>query len=653
MAIIDLGVVGCVNRGNYIGGTEPYDLLQIVKYDGGIYQCIQPHNTQHLPTDTAYWQLWVDPSGTGFDFVHTYNPATNTNAPLNSTWLNTTTFEIFVCRDATLGDNVWEGSEGTIISTAYIAAPTVTVTGEPSSVPLTPTITGTAYSIVGSSETHTDTDIEVYQGATLVHSANVTTSLTSYTMPSGILVAATSYTFKMRYNSTTLTGAFGSKTATTSIAPTASEQGELGFSVAPTTEAFAVLGLAEMTGTKTAGHDNYGNYQHTNGSIVCWMPRMWYRIGHASSPRYATYGANAIDIVPASAYANEAAANADGYVLHRAFIDGGSTKSGFFIDKYVNSKSGAAAVSVKNGVPISLTTSTSFTNSNGMISGCTGILADAVYLARARGAGWNVTSVFMRGWLALCSLAQAQAATNTTNCAWYDATGVNNFPKGCNNGSLADTNDSSVTFTSAGDSGASAKPKAGSGSNFAKTTHNGANNGVADVNGSLFQVDLGLTSPAANATDTVQITSDLIYVLKQSAYLKDLTGGFGGATDAWGTSGNLSDRYDAVTSPIAIGSSAGQAYWGNGTNAVLSNATSGVAKDFCGFFFKDSNSVQSSGGSNLFGNDYFYKYNRANMFVCSCGDWGHGSAAGVFSRDLSYYRSDGDGGVGFRSSAYV
>ena len=653
MALINLGRVGIVNKGDYIGGTTQYKILDVVKYDGGIYQCIQAHNTAHLPTDIAYWQLWIDPSGTGFDFVHSYNPAISTNAALNTTWFNTTTFEIFVCRDATLNANEWEGSEGTIISPAYIAAPTVTVTGEPSSVTLTPTITGTAYSIVGSSEPHTDTDIEVYQGAILVHSANVTTSLTSYTMPSAILAASTAYAFKMRYNSATLTGAFGSKTATTSAGATSTNQGELGFSVAPTTEPFAVMGLSAMTGTTTVGHDNYGNYQHTNGSIVCWMPRMWYRIGHASSPRYATYGANAIDMLPASAYANEAAANADGYALHRVFIDGGSTKSGFFIDKYVNSKSGAAAVSVKNGVPISLTTSTSLANSNGMISGCTGILADAVYLARARGAGWNVTSVFMRGWLALCSLAQAQAAINTTNCAWYDATGVKNFPKGCNNGSLADINDSSVTFTSAGDSGSSVKPKAGSGSNFAKTTHNGANNGVADVNGSLYQVDLGLTSPGANPTDATTITSDFIYVLKQSAYLKDLTGGFGGATDAWGTSGNLSDRYDAVTSPIAIGSSSRIVHWGNGTNAVLSNATSGVAKDFCGFFFKDSNSVQSNGGSNLFGNDYFHKYNRANMFVFSCSNWGGVSNAGVFYRNLTYGRSGDYDGVGFRSSAYV
>ena len=602
--------------------------------------------------DFVHWQL--SDSSSFATIVDSYEGVGNLTSWTPSAPANTSVY-VRVMQGSDNHRSEWSSSINYTTPNIYIQAPTLSVTGTSSDVPETPTLTAGTFSVSGGSDTYTSTDFEVRKTSdnSLVWSTTHTGLSTS--IPSGSLQVSTSYKFRARHNGTTYgSSAWTDVVATTKSAfVTYSNQGELGFSVAPTTEAFAVLSLAEMTGTTTVGHDNYGNYIHTNGSIVCWMPRMWYRIGHTSSPRYATYGANAIDMVPASAYANEAAANADGYVLHRAFIDGGSTKSGFFIDKYINSKSGSAAVSVKNGAPISLTTSTSFTNSNGMISGCTGILADAVYLARARGAWWNVTSVFMRGWLALCSLAQAQAADNTTDCAWYDATGVKNFPKGCNSGSLTDTNDNSVTFTSAGDSGASAKPKAGSGSPFAKTTHNGANNGVADVNGSMFQVDLGLTSPGTNATDAVNITSDLIYVLKQSAYLKDLTGGFGGSTDAWGTSANLVDRYDAITSPIAIGSSIGVVHWGNGTNAVLSNATSGAARDLCGFFFKDSNSVQSSGGSNLFGNDYFYKYNIANMFVLSCGNWDYTSAAGLFCRYLTDARSDDAGSVGFRSSAYV
>jgi hypothetical protein len=199
-----------------------------------------------------------------------------------------------------------------------------------------------------------------------------------------------------------------------------------------------------MTGTTDPANANYGNYQYSDGSVMVFVPKFYYRIGNAASPRFASYGANAIDIVGAETFASETAANAAGYTLHRAFIDGGSEKQGFFIDKYLASKNGTTTCkSVQNGVPISLTTSTSYTNSNGM-TGCTGIYADAVVLARARGAGtFNVASIFMYSALAMLSLAHGQAATGTTNCAWYDATGVNNFPKGCNNGSLADTNETS------------------------------------------------------------------------------------------------------------------------------------------------------------------------------------------------------------------
>jgi len=223
-------------------------------------------------------------------------------------------------------------------------------------------------------------------------------------------------------------------------------------------------------GTFSPLDPDYGNYQYSDGSVLVFVPKFYYRIGHASSARYATYGTNAIDVVGTEAYANEAAANAAGYAMHRAFYDGGAEKSGFFIDKYLASKNGNSCKSVQNGNPISLTTNASYNPSNGM-TGCNGILADAVVLARSRSAGvFNVASIFMYDALAKLSLAHAQASSSTTYCAWYDAT--NNFPKGCNNGSLADTNDATVTFSNA-TPGVDTKPLTGSASNLAKTTHNG------------------------------------------------------------------------------------------------------------------------------------------------------------------------------------
>jgi len=206
-------------------------------------------------------------------------------------------------------------------------------------------------------------------------------------------------------------------------------------------------GFSAMTGTTDPASENYGNYQYSDGSVMCFVPRFYYRIGSASSPRYATYGANAVDIVGIDTFTDEAAANAAGYAMHRAFIDGGAVKSGFFIDKYLCSKNGTTSgKSVKNGDPISLTTNSSY-NPSSTMTGCTGILADAVVLSRARGTGFNTASIFMYSALALLSLAHGQAATATTYCAWYDAGGTTNFPKGCNNGSLADHVDASVTYS--------------------------------------------------------------------------------------------------------------------------------------------------------------------------------------------------------------
>ena len=108
-----------------------------------------------------------------------------------------------------------------------------------------------------------------------------------------------------------------------------------------------------MLGTNDPASDNYGNYIHTNGSIVCWLPKTFYRVGHSSSPRFATYGANALDMVGTDVFATEVEANASGYALHRCFINGGTEQPGVFVDKYMNSKDGTtASKSVFGGVPI-------------------------------------------------------------------------------------------------------------------------------------------------------------------------------------------------------------------------------------------------------------------------------------------------------------
>jgi hypothetical protein len=270
-------------------------------------------------------------------------------------------------------------------------------------------------------------------------------------------------------------------------------------------------------------------------------------------------------------------------------------------------------------------------------------------LARTRGAGvFNVASIFMYDAIAKLSLAHGQAATGTANCAWHDATGTTNFPKGCNNSALADVNDTSVTYAV---STTSPKPKTRATAGFAKTTHNGQECGVADVNGSMYQVMLGLTMTGTSATDTAAITTGNAYVLKSSVALASLTGGFGGATDAWGTTSSLAATHDLINGFLPWTSTTGWEYFGNGSNQVFSGATSGT--DYLRSCSGIANTTgMSAAGTNQFGADGNYRYGRANLFPYASGFWYSAASAGVFCRYWDSSRSSDDIGAGFRAAAY-
>ncbi len=521
------------------------------------------------------------------------------------------------------------------------------------------TLTSSEFSWYGTSDTHLDSYWQLATDAgfaSIVQSTSAdAANKTSWTV-SGLSTSQTYY-WRVRHRGAN-NGVSEWSTATSFVTKATfggliGTQGGQGFGVGEYPGTLP-SGFSAMTGTSDKASANYGNYQYSDGSIMVFVPRFYYRIGNTDSPRYATYGANAIDIVGIETFATEAEANAAGYAMHRAFKDGGADKSGFFIDKYMASKNGTTSCkSVKNGVPISLTTNTNYTNSNGMTTGegsCTGVLADAVLLARSRGVGtFNVASVFMYSALAMLSLAHAQASSNTTYCAWYDAT--NNFPKGCNK-SLADVNDAGVKYTSAGDSGSSSKPKTGSGSPFAKTTHNGQECGVADLNGSMYQVMLGITNAGTSDTDTTQKTNGDAYVLKTSVALSSLTHGFNGTNDAWGDETNLATKYDLETGLFPWSNATGFVRFGNGANQVFSGATSGIGwkRTACGI--QDSTSGTSSEGTNQFGNDGCIQYNRANMLVISADAWDNATRSGVFFRSWSFYRSQNSYFIGFRAGAY-
>lgn len=554
----------------------------------------------------------------------------------------------------------WSNVVGFTTADTYISTPTNVAPADGAvDIGERPTLEASAFAVVSGTDTHISSRFWAYDiaTATLVHDSGVIAATETYQLPANVLEPdATQYGWEAAYEGDALgwSGRSQRTSFTTSenfggLIGNAGGQG-FGVGVYPATLSG---GMVEMTGTTDVTHDNYGNYMHqASGSIMGFVPRFYYRIGNPASPNYATYGANAIDIAGADQFADESAANADGYALHRAFIDGGQVKHGFFFDKYICSPNGAndAGISVKNGVPISLATSSGYTNSAGM-AGCDGQLSDAVVLSRARGAGFNNATVFMYSAIALLSLAHGQGATSDTHCAWYDGTDTTNYPKGCNS-SLADVDDAGVTFTTAGDSDAN-KPLTGSGTPFAKTTHNGQPNGIADVNGAMYQVALGITSPGSTPTSSSQISNGDTYVLKESVALADLTAGHGGATDAWGTAGSLAVNYDSAPGLLPWGSSTGNVYFGNGTNQVFDEAVSGAGylRTACGI--QQDTSAMSGSGTNLFGQDRCYQYNRENMFVLCAGHWGDGSDAGVFSRVWRGSRAGSYGHGGFRASRFI
>lgn len=524
----------------------------------------------------------------------------------------------------------------------------------------TVTLAASAFEWLGQLDTHLNSDWQVAIDAafnTIIASSPADAVNKTSWVASGLSVSQTYY-WRVRYRGTnngvsewSEPFSFSTKSTFGGLIGT---QGGQGFGVGEYPHSLP-SGFSALSGTGDPASANYGNYQYSDGSIMVFVPLFYYRIGHTSSPRYATYGLNAVDIVGIETFASEAAANAAGYALHRAFKDGGSVKSGFFVDKYLASKNGSTSCrSVKDGVPISLSTDTAYTNSNGMVTSegtCTGILADAILLSRSRGVGtFNVASIFMYDALATLSLAHGQASTSATNCAWYDAT--NNFPKGCNNNALADINDAGVTFVIAGTSGESVQPKTGSGTPFAKTTHNGQACGVADLNGSMWQVVLGVTSPGSSATDAALVANGDAYVLKTSVALSSLRAGWNGTNDAWGDVTNLATKYDLISGFFPWGSATGWVYFGNGGNQVFGGATSGTSylRKCCGV--QETTAGASAAGTNLFGADGCYQYNRANLFPQVSGDWGSTARAGVFSRYWNSNRSDGYASFGFRAAAY-
>ena len=206
-------------------------------------------------------------------------------------------------------------------------------------------------------------------------------------------------------------------------------------------------GYTPMSGYADRMSPNFGNYQYLDGSVVVFRPKYYYKIGTGTNGLVV----NAIDIKGVDTYPTTVLANADGYALCRSFIDGGVEVPGKFDDKYMCSKvsygGNFIAGSIKNGLPISTAAAH---NPIADLTACTGsnTYADSIRAAKARNAYTYCMSVFDDISLARISVAHGQKSFGPAYCGWYHAT--TNFPKGCNDNALKDTNDATVVYVSDG-----------------------------------------------------------------------------------------------------------------------------------------------------------------------------------------------------------
>jgi len=373
--------------------------------------------------------------------------------------------------------------------------------------------------------------------------------------------------------------------------------GEKGFGVgiAPTLP----VGFSEMVGSTDVNSANYGNYTDASGSVMVYIPKCFYKIdgnniSYSSTPQ-------------------------TDYDLERAFIDGGAEHDGIFVDKYGCGNEDGVFVSKQGIDPVSTHADH---NPVASIDGCSENTYEQIFLAvKSRGADYGVTPIFVFSMLARMSIAHQQASTGTTNCAWNDIEPY--APKGCNDNALADTNDTDLTFTGSGYSNCALT---GSALVLAKTTHNGQDCGIADLNGNMYDIPSCLTRNDA----------DGFMVLKESVFFKDID------------LTNLSDiaLYDVIDISDVVSGNDGWTYFGNADEHVFDMS----ARTDIGI---PLSSGHSADGTSKFGNDGLYRYLKDAMVPLVGGSWGGTAYAGVFSLHLSYVRSGSNYAVGGRASVIL
>lgn len=380
-----------------------------------------------------------------------------------------------------------------------------------------------------------------------------------------------------------------------------------------------------------------GNYVDETGSWMCFFPIAKMRIGHSASPKYATFGANTVEMADLSTAERTAKLGltytaktdldlGDGWFIPPCFVDGGKVLKGLWFDKYKGGFENGKLMSKKGLEPIHSHTDSRYGPrfSDVLVAGVSAgsNRYDTAYnVVKSRGTDYCVPSNQFYSYLNLLVQCQAQNATSTLECAWI---GVEpKQPKG-NNNSLKDYNDSSVKYNQAQSLNAG-KSTTGAVVNFERTTHDGSILGVSDVNGGMYEIASGFT----------RTSTDGFLTIKKSVALKDLT-----STTAFDVA-----NFDPINIADVVAGNDGWIKFGNGANAVFENT---VASDRTFNGIPLATGV-SANGINQWGQDGVYRYLAHEMVPIRAGYWTETFDAGAGCVNLLYVRSYGNNRAGVRA----
>ena len=553
----------------------------------------------------------------------------------------------------------------------YIDQPTMTVEGAPNNIPEAPTLTLSPFS---GTDTYQETwwfILPAGTGGEAVWEAHEQGA--SVKVPLGKLIQGKRYLFGASYLGKKGAISIGLANANSSEddrfleyyikqdSNNIGKPGDLGFGVgvAPN-DVYESLGLKPLPGTKDPESFQYGLYEatapddsddthiQTYHAYLKYIPKCYHcflstddetLMNDGQLQELEQYtgltvaqmkeaqrrgGTAAIALAPASAFENEADANAHGFILNRGYYDDGKEKPGFFIANTLTSyfmssdAAGNTEIQYYCGAPSfqfeptykysDTQEQTLFKCSNGAPPKLFGISANvqgAIDLAR-KFTGLNCISLGM--WQVICMLCFAAGlyAKDNTECAWYSVTRLA-APNGINTTGTTDDRDKTVTTSPAvGDASGTVWVNEPS---YPKTTHNGRINGITNCNG-------WATEPVLGANGNWRMAP-------LSMKLADVVNGFDELTEeSFDYSGGISVTEGKI-----------EGHWGGGWPSI-GRSSSHDAIWASAFAFPQGAS-SASGGATMFGNDSYVRTSySSNIYVG--GQWLAGRNSGIFCRMAGY-----------------